>query len=184
MQSDTLQREQLAFAQRAFVNAQELVRFMDQKGAFLLATVGVATSALSVLAVTVLRQNAGAPRYFIAPAVVLALIYVVLSVALIWAATAVFAARTHSLRERTPAPGLLFPLIVLAKHNKDEEAYHSRLASTTFDELLAEYSNQVMEISHIYAVKQKRINLALFLFQVLIVLWTVELILLAIVSVY
>lgn len=181
---DGLLREQLVFAQRAFVNAQELVRFMDQKAAFLLATVGIATSALSALALAILRQSADVPKYLVVPTVVLALVYVLLSVVLIWTATAVFAARTHGIRSDSNAPGLLFPLIVLKKHDKNEDAYRRALASTTFEELLAEYSNQIMEVSNIYAEKQKRINLALLLFQVLIVLWTVELLLLGVVSVY
>lgn len=156
---------------------------MDQKAAFLLATVGVATSGLTILTVTILRQNTAAPPYLLIPALFLALLYVLTSAVIIWVATAVFGARTHGLRRQSTAPGLLFPLIVLEKHRKDEDAYAGILAATSFGDLLAEYSNQVMEVSHIYSVKQRRINTALLLFQALLVMWALELVLLGIVSV-
>lgn len=181
---EALRREQLAFAQRAFVNAQELIRFMDQKAAFILATVGVVTSALAALTVTVLRQNADAPLYLLATTAFLGLCYVLVSVIVIWTATVVFAAKSNTLRPASSAPGLLFPLIVLKKHARDESRYFEALRASSSGDLLAEYSNQIMELSNIYSDKQQRINLTLTLFQTLIVLWIVELLLLGILSVF
>lgn len=177
-----LRREQLAFAQRAFTNAQELTRFMDQKAAFLLATVGVATAALTTLVVAILRANSDAPPYLVAPTLFLVMCYLLVSFILIWTATAVFAARTNAPTMKSNSPGLLFPLILLKRHSSEHE-YGTALASAGSAELLADYSNQVYEISKIYEEKQRRINLSLTLFQTLIAFWSLDLVLLALTSV-
>src|SRR6266513_2761471 len=46
---ETMMRIRLDFAVRSFTNAQELIRFMDQKANFLLAVVTILTAALGIV---------------------------------------------------------------------------------------------------------------------------------------
>src|SRR5438132_2454859 len=48
--ADALTKTRIEFAERCFVNAQELSRFMDQKASFLLSAVALMTGAAGILA--------------------------------------------------------------------------------------------------------------------------------------
>lgn len=181
--SETLVRTRLDFAQRCFTNAQELTRLMDQKANYILAAVGLLTAALGSLASKALEITPDSAWLWLKPAgAVFTLAYMLIAFATIYNATRVYIATPHSLRPRTPAPGLLFPLMLLERFRTDagpdEELYFDKLSALTPNDILLDYSNQITEVSHIYQSKQQRVNLSIGLFRGLIGCWIVTLLLL------
>ena len=162
----------LKFAERSFINAQELVRFMDQKAGFLLAGVGILTAALGTFGKDALLNSASAANpvmFRIAAAVTI--LYVVMAFATIYSAAWVFSASAPKLSKDSHSAGMLFPLIVLSKHNKDEQRYASALTALEAQDIIDDYSNQILEISNIYSEKHARINVSMKLFRASAILW-------------
>ncbi len=181
--SEALARTRLDFAQRCFTNAQELTRLMDQKANYILAAVGLLTAALGSLASRALEITPDANWLWLKPAgAVFTVAYMLIAFATIYNATRVYIATPHSLRPRTSAPGLLFPLMLLERFRTDtgpdEELYFDKLSVLTPKDILRDYSNQIVEISNIYQSKQRRINLSIGLFRGLIGCWIITLLLL------
>jgi hypothetical protein len=164
---------------------------MDQKANYLLAAVALLTAALGLVvsrAITASAQNdwqlllKGIGILFI-------LLYLLLAFALIYVATSIYQARSHSQRvsATTSAPGMLFPLMLLERFsvaNKvDETAYLNRLRTLQLDDVLQDYANQIVEISIIYREKQKQVNLGLQIFRWTGVLWLITMLAVVIVSI-
>src|SRR5439155_26424277 len=107
---------------------------------------------------------------------------VVLAFMVVFAATQVFRALGKTLIQESLAPGLIFPLTVLERHKADdvmdEEMYFRRMASVSSNDIIRDYSNQVLEISAIYHRKQSHINSSVRLFQYLSISWIVTMLLL------
>lgn len=188
--SNTLEATRLAFAQGAFANIQELNRTMDQKANNLLASVALLTAALGILAAGAIDTT---PQdnwqcLFRGAGVVLLLLYLLVAFNVIYVATKVYQARSHSLRPDTTAPAMLFPLMLLEGYSTngkpDEVAYLNRLMTLEHREILHDYSNQIMEVANIYKVKQSQINVALERFRWLSILWVVAMLVLVLIIVW
>jgi hypothetical protein len=176
-------RSRLDFAQRAFMNAQELSRMLDQKASFLLSAVGLLTTALGIIAARALDAPSTSPVH---DAVHLAgliffVLYVVIAVLVVWFSTQAFRASAHTLRPGTQAPGLLFPLLLLSRikdgDSVDDRLYFESLNHVSVPDILRDYANQVVEISAIYERKQKAVNRSVALFQWLTMCWIVAMLL-------
>jgi hypothetical protein len=178
--AETLAKFRLEFAQRCFINIQELIRFMDQKAGFLLAAVGILTAALGTLVTRVFGSTLSFAwqAAFRTTGGVFVLAYLAMAFAVIYSATSVFIASPTMLRPDTMAPGLIFPLILLKRFEADEEMYLKKLSGVTPAELLHDYANQIMEIANIYQSKQRQVNLSMALFRWLCVLWIISMVLL------
>ncbi len=174
----------LDFAQRAFTNAQELTRLMDQKANYLLSAVALLTAALGIVASKALdiKPTAGWELVVKGLSIVLFLGYLVLAFAVVYNATRVFRARSSMLTGQSAAPGMLFPLILLSRFSTngvvDENKYLIKLGSLTPEEILHDYANQIIEVSTIYSHKQQNINLSLTLFYWLTITWIMAILLL------
>jgi len=182
---DTVFKGRLDFAERCLANSQELTRFMDQKASYLLSAVALMTAAVGIVAAKALDANP-AETWKVAIKVVAMLFfigYVVVAFGVIYNATQVFRALPSLLRKSaTGAPGLIFPLVIISKFKTDEgvddELYYRKLVNITPEEMLRDYSHQIVEISTIYARKQVRINRSLDLFRALTISWVVAIVLL------
>ncbi len=183
---DTVFKGRLDFAERCLANCQDLNRFMDQKASYLLSAVALMTAAVGIVGSKVLDTNP-VETWRLAIKVVAMLFfigYVIVAFGVIYNATQVFRALPSLLRRSSAstAPGLIFPLVVVSKFKGDEgvddELYYRKLVNITPEEMLRDYSNQIVEISTIYAHKQKRINRSLDLFRALTVSWVVAIVLL------
>ena len=168
---------QIAFAQSAFANIQDLNRTMDAKANYLLSSVALLTAALGLVAssaVTVTAQEDW-QRVLKGAGIVLMLLYLLVAFAVIAVATNIYRARSQRVAATTTAPGMLFPLMILKRYsvadNPDEKAYLNRLETLRAEDILQDYSNQIMEVSVIYEAKQKQVNLGLSLFRWTGILW-------------
>ena len=193
---DASTQTQLAFAQSAFANIQELNRTMDQKANYLLAAVALLTTALGLVvsrAITATAQNDWQLSLKVA-GILLMLLYLFLAFAVIFVATSIYQARSHSRRvppadanAPTAAPGMLFPLMLLERFSVadkvDEAAYLSKLKTLKPDDVLQDYVNQIIEVSIIYREKQKQVNLGLRLFRWTGILWLITMVAVVIISV-
>ena len=179
-----LAKARLDFAQRCLVNAQDLNRMIDLKANFLLSAVALMTAALGIVASQALEVSVDAGLGIALKAVGLVsfLAYVVLAFMVVYASTQVFRALGITLTQESWAPGLIFPLTVLERHKADdvvnEEMYFRRMATVSSNDIIRDYSNQVLEISAIYHRKQAHINTGVRLFQYLSVSWIVTMLLL------
>lgn len=171
-------KEQLKFAERCFVNAQELNRFMDQKSGFVIATVGVLSASIAALGKDILlaKDYTGWQLYFQAAGGCLALFYFGYAFATLYSAAQVFTASPHALKTSSHSPGLIFPLIILKRFNKDVSQYNARMSSSSLDEILLDYCHQIMEISNIYEKKQSCINTTVSRFKRLSLIWVVTIV--------
>ncbi|HET9495793.1 MAG TPA: hypothetical protein VFR15_16330, partial [Chloroflexia bacterium] len=64
-----------------------------------------------------------------------------------------------------------------------ERAYLDRLRTLQADDILQDYSNQIVEVSIIYEEKQKKVNLCLDLFRWTGILWLVTMLVVVLVIV-
>ena len=193
LSTETLFRARLDYVMRNFANAQDLIRFMDQKAGYLLSAVGLLTTALGIVAAKALDANANlawrlelsAPD-LIAFLKLLGLIsfvaYLLLAFVVLATTTMVFKALPNLLTRQSSAPGLIFPLILLEKYKKDdgvdEDGYYMQLLNVQGNDILHDFANQVMEISGIYQRKQQQINTSIRWFEYLSVAWIVSVLLL------
>jgi type IV secretory pathway VirB2 component (pilin) len=177
--ADAPVRIQLDFVQSAFANIQELNRMLDQKANYLLAAVALLTAALGIVvsgAITIATREDW-QRALKGAGVLLILLYLLLAFAVIFVATSIYQARSHRVSAATGAPGMLFPLMLLRRYSVadkvNETAYLDRLRTLQPDDILQDYSNQIIEVSIIYEAKQKQLNLGLRLFKWMGILWLV-----------
>jgi hypothetical protein len=170
---EALVRFRLDFAQRCFVNIQELNRFMDQKAGLLIAAVGILTAAIGTLATKSLSAAAASELQVWLRLISggLLAVYLFTGFLAVFSATRVFAALGNILRPETSSPGLIFPLILLSRYKADEDSYFARLSTSAPEDFLRDYSNQIMEISNIYRSKQRLVNLSVARFKWLSILW-------------
>ena len=190
--TDTLFKARLDYVMRSYINIQELIRFMDQKAGYLLAAMVLLTTALGIVATKALDASANLTWQInlSIPAItdaikVLALIafasYLVLAFLVLITATRVYKALPNTLNPNSTAPGLIFPLMLLERYKKDndadEDSYFKRLLNVQGNDILHDYSNQVMETSKIYQTKQRQINASIKWFQYLNIAWITSILL-------
>ncbi|MEA2575098.1 MAG: hypothetical protein QOH93_2396 [Chloroflexia bacterium] len=188
--ADTSVEARLSFAREVFANVQDLTRTMDQKANNLLSSVALLTAALGILASNAITASTQEDwqRLFKGAGVLLIAVYLLMAFNVIYIATRVYQARTHSVRPDTAAPGMLFPLMLLERYavegKADEDAYLERLQRIGPKEILHDYANQIIEVSDIYREKQKLVNLALDHFRRLSILWVVTMLVLMLIVVW
>jgi hypothetical protein len=188
--SDASIEANLSFAREVFANVQDLTRTMDQKANNLLSSVALLTAALGILASNAITADTPEvwQRVFKGAGVLLIVVYLLMAFNVIYVATKVYQARTHSVRPDTKAPGMLFPLMLLERYSvegkADEEAYLKRLQRIEPKEILHDYANQIIEVSDIYRAKQKLVNLTLNQFRWLSILWVVTMLVLTLIVVW
>lgn len=169
---NALQKARLDFLQRCFQNVHDLNRMMDQKANFLLAAVALITSALAVIATAALSRKTPEDWQFYLKIAAFASLVVYLFVAfpVILITTRVFRARGKMVSPNTHAPGLLFPLMIMGRY-PNEDDYKAKVISLNYEDIISDYSHQIVEVSNIYAYKQKDMNRATDAFQILVWLW-------------
>jgi hypothetical protein len=179
---DVLARARYDFAERCFVNALELSRFMDQKASYLLSAVALLTAALGIVASKALDARTELDWQWTIKAIGMVgfVGYLALAFAVIYNSTRVFRAHSSLLNRRSSSPGLIFPLAVLSQFNAadptQEERYAERLSGVSLKEMAHDYANQIIEVSTIYERKQHYINLSLRLFHLLTIFWGITMI--------
>src|SRR5437867_10838393 len=189
--SELYVKARLDFAQRCFTSGQELNRNIDFKANFLITAVGLLTTALGVVASAALNINMQPqipwPDLLRTLGAVSILAFLLMAFSVTYSATRVYQALPNMLHPDTEAPGLMFPLTVLSRFKVDgnvsEEKYLDRLSNATPQELLYDYSNQIIEISNIYRYKQAQINLSIKRFQWLSILWIISMLFLVLIIV-
>lgn len=172
---DTLQNARLSFAQSNLENLQNLVRFIDQKAAFILTAVGVLTAALFTLVAGTVFAPART-TFDTAAKIVLGLTtlaYTILASTVVYAVAQITSAGGTTLKPDTRAPGMIFPLTLLDRYNADEASYHARLLNLGYADMLHDYANQMMEVSSIYEQKHRFVNASIGRFRWLCVAWIV-----------
>ena len=180
----------LGFAREVFANAQDLTKTMDQKANNLLSSVALLTAALGILASSAITASTQEDwqRIFKGAGVLLIVVYLLMAFDILYRATKVYQARTHSVRPDTAAPGMLFPLMLLERYSvegkADEDAYLRGLHHLEPKDILHDYANQIIEVSDIYKAKQRLVNLALGRFRWLSILWIVTMLVLMLIVVW
>jgi len=166
-----------------------LNRNIDFKANFLITAVGLLTTALGVVASMALDVNKtpAVSDWLRIVGALSILLFLLMAFDVTYEATRVYQALPNMLHPNSEAPGLMFPLTVLSRFKVDgnvsEEKYLDRLSSATPQDLLYDYSNQIIEISNIYRFKQAQINLSIRRFQWLSILWIISMLLLVLIVV-
>ena len=189
--SEMYVKARLDFAQRIYTSGQELNRNIDFKANFLITAVGILTTALGVVAGAALNINMQPqipwPDLLRTVGAVSILAFLLMAFTVTYTATRVYQALPNMLHPDSESPGLMFPLTVLRRFQVDgnisEEKYLDRLSRATPQELLYDYSNQILEISNIYRYKQAQINLSIRRFQWLSILWIVSMLVMVLIIV-
>lgn len=180
----------LDFAKDCFDNAQELNRATDGKANMLLSSVGLLTGALSIIASNVLNSKPDftLPGILRLVAFALLVVYLLVAFSVIYSATKVYRPSANTLRPDTAAPGMIFPLMLLARYQADgkadEHLYLQKLSTATEAEILHDYVNQIVENSNIYRSKQKLINDSMERFRLMCIIWIVTILWIVIVALF
>ncbi|MFL5733131.1 MAG: hypothetical protein ACJ78Q_07995 [Chloroflexia bacterium] len=183
---ETLAKTRIDFAERCLVNAQDLSRMMDLKASFLLSAVALMTAALGIVASKALDvKTPDTLRTLLKVAGMLSFVgYIVLAFLVVFTATQVFKALGRVSAHESLAPGLIFPLIVLERYQADgvidEERYFDKLMRIGSNDILRDFTNQILAVSAVYQRKQSEINTSVRFFQYLCIFWIVTILLLLI----
>ena len=177
--SDDEMRMRLDFAQRSFINAQELNRFLDQKMGYLIMAVGILTTIIGVLAsklIDMYTTVAWMDTHAIYGVPLLAL-YCLLATLTVILAAQVLRARDHRVKgcpvsTTHCALGLLYPMII-AEKQYTEQSYLDALLPMTPEALMREYAHQIVIISHIYTIKHRFVNRAFLVGVLAAIVWII-----------
>ena len=165
-------KHQLEFAERCFTNAQELIRFIDQKTGYLLAAVGILTAIMGVLVTRIaeIKPEGDWQNISLAIGGGLILLFFILAFVIICLSPIVLRARSHTSCPNRRAKGLIFPLMIL-NACPSELQYADELISATPEQLLDEYASQVVTLSQIFRIKQAYLNKILCCFFTMAFVW-------------
>jgi len=176
---ETLENARLYFAQTNLENLQNLIRFIDQKAAFILTAVGVLTAALFTLVAGTVFAPAKTTIDILLEVLlgINTLAYTILASTVVYSAARIYTAGAAVLKPNTNAPGMIFPLTLLHRYNADEDSYHSKLITLSYEEMLHDYANQMMEVSNIYKQKHHYVNASVSRFRWLCMAWIIAVLL-------
>jgi hypothetical protein len=148
----------IEYARGVLANVEELIRFMDQKGSFIVAIcIFFVSSLFSVLQVYSARAI-GVEGYLV---FVLALWYLGHTAASIWNAILTAKLRQPRLGNAGTGPALSFPLRILERYQSSSVAYLDGLKRAQPEDLLTDLSEQIVVVSTVYAEKARHLGSAI-----------------------
>ncbi len=162
-------KAQQDFCKGALENIQNLIRFMDIKGGAILTMAGLLTAVLYGLVIFYMDNDAasGKIHYFL---LVVVVVYFINLAIVMCKASLIFFARPGDSKNYSSAPLMLFPLLILKNHNTDKD-YKERAENLSCEDILADYSNQIIVCSKIYEIKHDHVNSALNWVVLLLIPW-------------
>ena len=173
-QKEKQDQRRIEFARHGFDNVQSLIRFMDQKSGFTLVVLALLSAAfVSILG---LYFDKGSPlgdeRLVVFGA---AAVYLLCAVSALSHCLRTIRARPNVLGNHCAAPGMLFPFIIKDVFGLSDARYLDKLKGLECQEMLADYSQQLMENSNIYLEKSRHVNLTLYWLHWIIFPWVAAL---------
>jgi len=173
-----LYRLQYDFAVHAYHDTQELIRFMDQKASFLVASVGILSAAISSIAFKAFDIKPGSGWSFCIYLITATSLVSYMIVAIVAIAHAVHACQVTSGRRKqhtasnNRARGLIYAQDII-DHCEDGgvDCYAAQLQAAQPQHLLHEYANSLYVIAKILVDKQHHVNVAIRLFYWLVAFW-------------
>ena len=164
--------ERITFARNVYANVQELIRFMDQKSGFaLVITSLLTTAAFAIINIyTRITEQFGPEKYVL---IILIIWYFFHMAQVIWNAFHTLRARPHLLKNGCESPEMMFPLLILTRHKKSASDYLEKLTHLSGEDILANYAQQIMEVSNIYAIKQSHVNKSFTFLQLSLIPWII-----------
>lgn len=162
------QKSQQDFLQKTLDNIQSLIARMDLKAGIVLTIVGLLSPAIYPFVIA-LFQNCMHIGVRIGVGVIL-IFYFAFLWFLLGAVRNVFIARPASLGNFSKAPLMIFPLLILNGYKNDKD-YKDAALTLSHENIVADYSNQIMECSHIYKQKHEHVNKAIKWLLWLLVPW-------------
>jgi len=154
-QPSEIEKIRIEFLRHVFSNVQELIRLIDQKGSFVLAAVSLFSVAMFTVIGIYLNSQPGTEKYVLA---ILIFWYLTHAGKTVWHSILVTRARPHALGSKCNAPQLIFPLIIMQRYQGSDANYLRALQQVEPDDIMADYSQQIIENSNIYLLKQHHIN--------------------------
>lgn len=156
-QFDEDKKARIEYGWRVLQNVQELIRLMDQKSSFGLVIVGLFSAAAFTLVNAYLGKDSdmGKEKYIV---IFLAFWYLFHIGQVFWHAILTLRARPNLLGNNCNAPEMIFPLMLLRRFHSSDSQYLESLSQLQPDKILADYSQQIMENSNIYVLKQYHVN--------------------------
>jgi hypothetical protein len=163
------EKAQQDFCKGALDSIQNLLGRMDLKAGIVLTVVGLLSAAVYALAASILNQAALSSgfRWLLVSVLVL---YFISVVHIFWQTTRVFLARPPSVGNYSQAPLMLYPLLISQTFKSDKE-YAEKAMQLTHANIIADYSNQIMECSNIYRLKHTHVNRSIGGLRLLFLLW-------------
>lgn len=154
-----MDKERINFADHTFKNIQELIRFLDQKCTFNILLTGVLCAIICGPVLEEFKKISINPRTnFNYTLMIIFLVYVIFAFRTFWYSTMSTIARPNMLGNHCGAKSMIFPLMILKEFNKSDAKYLETLKELSSEQILAEYSQQILEISNIYSIKQAYSN--------------------------
>jgi hypothetical protein len=150
----------LRFATHVLNNIQELIRFIDQKSGLILIIASLLSTGYLAIMNIYFSQTRVSFLEDLLMVILIAWFLIRISL-VIWYALWVFVPRLGPMTNRSGAPEMFFPLMILRKFNEDDKRYYAKLDSTTESDHLADYSQQIVATSAIYRAKHRNLNHAL-----------------------
>jgi hypothetical protein len=148
---------QIEYAKGVLANVQELIRFMDQKGSYVVAIcIFFVSSFFSILQVYA-GGKGGVEGYLI---FALGIWYITHTAASVWNAIMTTRPRQPRVEDVPNSPGIGFPARILATYKSSSVAYLESLKHVQPQGLLADLAEQIMASSQVYADKAHHVELA------------------------
>ena len=163
------EKAQQDFCKGALDSIQNLLGRMDLKAGIVLTVVGLLSAAVYALAASLWNKTALSSEFRWMMVSILAL-YFANAVYILWQTTRVFLARPPSVGNYSQAPLMLYPLLISQTFKSDKE-YAEKAMQLTHANIIADYSNQIMECSNIYRLKHTHVNRSIGGLRLLFLLW-------------
>jgi hypothetical protein len=163
------EKSQQDFCKNALDSVQHLIGRMDLKAGIVITIVGLLSAAIYVL-FSALINCMPQENIFKIIIIVSFVCYFGLVISVLMELKRVFLSRPPSLGNYSQAPLMLFPLLILSTFKSDKD-YAERALKLTHKDIVADYSNQIMECANIYKLKHDHVNKAIRLLGFLIIIW-------------
>jgi hypothetical protein len=144
----------IAFARDVLAGIQQLIQLMDQKSYLVLVIIGVTSAAFFSIAGSSIAKVQ--PHFDPAMLVAIATIWFVVEAGLVLMYSLKGIRGEVAKPIGLEAPGMVFPMALLKRY--EAEQYYERLRDLSVDDVLRDYSAEIIKTSNIYAVKFHQVD--------------------------
>lgn len=167
------QTQAAAFARHVFDNGQNLIARMDGKAGAVLVIVGLLTSSL-LAATSRFKPDLNSLNFNHYVIYALLLTFFVAIIAVVLEIKSVLLARLGDNENTSDSPRLIFPSNIISMYGSSSKNYYNKISNLSSDEMIRNYSQQIVANSRIFNTKAVHVNKAIKAMLTASIVWLME----------